>query len=108
MITVEAREVVLVPVSDVVEAELSPSSLLEQPETSNAILNIKTNQENKLFILILLKNVDEAGFKNHKFKLFNPIYLQTKTKNYNLPNLFLIKYETISKIKSCLNIKKII
>ena len=55
MITVEAREVVLVPVSDVVEAELSPSSLLEQPETSNAILNIKTNQENKLFILILSK-----------------------------------------------------
>ena len=55
MITVEAREVVLVPVSDVVEAELSPSSLLEQPETSNAILNIKNNQENKLFILILSK-----------------------------------------------------
>ena len=51
MITVEAREVV----SDVVEAELSPSSLLEQPETSNAMLTIKTNQENKLFILILSK-----------------------------------------------------
>jgi len=55
MITAEEREVVLVPVSDVVEAELPPSSLLEQPETSNAILNIKTNQENKLFILILSK-----------------------------------------------------
>ena len=60
MITVEAREVVLVPVSDVpvsdaVDEELPPSSLLEHPETSNAILNIKTNQENKLFILILSK-----------------------------------------------------
>ena len=58
MITVEAREVVLVPVSDAVDAvdeELSPSSLLEQPETSNAILNIKTNQENKLFILFLFR-----------------------------------------------------
>ena len=59
-ITEEAREVVLVPVpvvpvSDAVDEELSPSSLLEQPETSNAILNIKTNQENKLFILILSK-----------------------------------------------------
>ena len=60
MITAEEREVVLVPVSvvpvsDAVDEELSPSSLLEQPETSNAILNIKTNQENKLFILILSK-----------------------------------------------------
>ena len=59
-ITVEAREVVLVPVpvvpvSDAVDEELSPSSLLEQPETSNAILTIKTNQENKLFILVLSK-----------------------------------------------------
>ena len=71
MITVEAREVVLVPVSDVVEAELSPSSLLEQPETSNAILNIKTNQENKLFILILLKNIELEGLSSYKFKLLN-------------------------------------
>ena len=58
MITVEAREVVLVPVSDVpvsdaVDEELSPSSLLEQEETSTAMLTIKTNQENKLFKLIL-------------------------------------------------------
>ena len=57
-ITEEAREVVLVPVSvvpvsDVVDEELPPSSLLEQPETSNAILTIKTNQENKLFIIPL-------------------------------------------------------
>ena len=55
-ITVEAREVVLVPVPDAVDAvdeELPPSSLLEQPETSNAILTIKTNQENKLFIIPL-------------------------------------------------------
>ena len=61
-ITVEAREVVLVPVpvpssvvpvSDAVDEELPPSSLLEQPETSNAILTIKTNQENKLFIILL-------------------------------------------------------
>ena len=59
MITAEEREVVLVPVSDAVDEELSPSSLLEQPETSNAILNIKTNQENKLFILFLIINVDE-------------------------------------------------
>ena len=48
-ITEEAREDVLVPVpvvpvSDAVDEELSPSSLLEQPETSNAILTIKTNQ----------------------------------------------------------------
>jgi hypothetical protein len=50
-ITVEARELVLVPVSDAVDEELPPSSLLEQPETSNAILTIKTNQENKLFII---------------------------------------------------------
>ena len=71
MITAEEREVVLVPVSDVVEAELSPSSLLEQPETSNAILNIKTNQDNKLFILILLKNVEEEGLSSYKFKLLN-------------------------------------
>ena len=63
MITAEEREVVLVPVSDVpvsdavdaVDEELSPSSLLEQPETSNAILTIKTNQENKLFILFLFR-----------------------------------------------------
>ena len=57
-ITEEAREVVLVPVpvvpvSDAVDEELPPSSLLEQPETSNAILTIKTNQENKLFIIPL-------------------------------------------------------
>ena len=57
-ITEEAREDVLVPVpvvpvSDAVDEELSPSSLLEQPETSNAILTIKTNQENKLFIISL-------------------------------------------------------
>ena len=57
-ITVEAIEVVLVPVpvvpvSDAVDEELPPSSLLEQPETSNAILTIKTNQENKLFIILL-------------------------------------------------------
>ena len=57
-ITEEAREVVLVPVpvvpvSDAVDEELPPSSLLEQPETRNAILNIKTNQENKLFIIPL-------------------------------------------------------
>ena len=78
MITAEEREVVLVPVSDVVEAELSPSSLLEQPETSNAILNIKTNQENKLFILILLKNVEEEGLSSYKFKLMNYILLKQK------------------------------
>ena len=54
-ITEEAREVVLVSVSDAVDEELPPSSLLEQPETSNAILNIKTNQENKLFIIPLWK-----------------------------------------------------
>jgi len=57
-ITEEAREDVLVPVpvvpvSDAVDEELSPSSLLEQPETSNAILTIKTDQENKLFIIPL-------------------------------------------------------
>ena len=52
-ITEEAREVVLVPVSDAVDEELPPSSLLEQPETSNAILTIKTNQENRLFIIPL-------------------------------------------------------
>ena len=52
-ITEEAREVVLVSVSDAVDEELPPSSLLEQPETSNAILTIKTNQENKLFIIPL-------------------------------------------------------
>ena len=79
MITAEEREVVLVPVSDAVDAvdeELSPSSLLEQPETSNAILNIKTNQENKLFILILLKNVEEEGLSSYKFKLLNYILLK--------------------------------
>jgi len=52
-ITEEAREVVLVSVSDAVDEELPPSSLLEQPETSNAILTIKTNQENRLFIIPL-------------------------------------------------------
>ena len=35
MITVEARDS-----SDAVDEELPPSSLLEQPETSNAMLNI--------------------------------------------------------------------
>ena len=80
-ITEEAREDVLVPVpvvpvSDAVDEELSPSSLLEQPETSNAILNIKTNQENKLFILILLKNVEEEGLSSYKFKLLNYILLK--------------------------------
>jgi len=54
MITEEEREVVLVPVSDAVEAELLLSSLFAQPETSNAILTIKTNQENRLFIMMLL------------------------------------------------------
>ena len=51
-ITEEAREVVLVSVSDAVDEELPPSSLLEQPETSNAMLTM-TNQENKLFIIPL-------------------------------------------------------
>jgi hypothetical protein len=54
MITEEEREVVLVPGSDAVEAELLLSSLFAQPETSNAILTIKTNQENRLFIMMLL------------------------------------------------------
>ena len=79
MITAEEREVVLVPVSDEVDAvdeELSLSSLLEQPETSNAILNIKTNQENKLFILILLKNIELEGLSSYKFKLLNYILLK--------------------------------
>ena len=53
-ITEDEREVVLVPVSDAVEAELLLSSLFAQPETSNAILTIKTNQENRLFIMMLL------------------------------------------------------
>ena len=77
MITAEEREVVLVPVSDAVDAvDEELSSLLEQPETSNAILNIKTNQDNKLFILILLKNVEEEGLSSYKFKLLNYILLK--------------------------------
>ena len=50
-ITVEARVVEVVVDSEPVDEE----SLLEQEETSNAMLTIKTNQENKLFIIILLR-----------------------------------------------------
>jgi len=50
-ITVEARVVEVVVDSEPVDEE----SLLEQEETSNAMLTIKTNQENKHFIIILLR-----------------------------------------------------
>jgi hypothetical protein len=51
IITAEAVDSVL----DAVEAELllSLSSVFAQAETSNAMLTIKTNQENKLFIIPL-------------------------------------------------------
>ena len=43
-------------------------------EAINAILTIRTNQEVRLFILLLnIEIVEEAGLKSHKFKLFNPL-----------------------------------
>ena len=50
-ITEDERLVVLVPGLAVLV--YSSSSLLEHDETSNAMLTIKANQENKLFILFL-------------------------------------------------------
>ena len=49
-------------------------------ETSTAMLTIRTNQDNKLFILTFIENVKEVGLKSQKFKLFNPINILTKTK----------------------------
>ena len=63
------------------------SSDFAHEETSSAMLTIRINQDNKLLILFLFKNVDNAELKNHKFKLFNPIDILTKL-NINLPDSF--------------------
>ena len=68
------------------EVELSVLAVLlssdfAHEDTTTAILTIRTNQDNILFILFLiLENVEEVGLKCHKFKLFNPIDIRTKTK----------------------------
>ena len=56
-------------------------------ETSTAMLTIRTNQDNKLFILTFIENVKEVGLKSHKFKLFKPLIYSQKL-NINLPNSF--------------------
>ena len=56
-------------------------------ETSTAMLTIRTNQDNKLFILTFIENVKEVGLKSHKFKLFNPL-IYSQILNINLPNSF--------------------
>ena len=56
-------------------------------ETSTAMLTIRTNQDNKLFILTFIENVKEVGLKSHKFKLFKPL-IYSQILNINLPNSF--------------------
>ena len=57
----------------VLEEELEELSSAHD-EAINAILTIRTNQEVRLFILLLnIEIVEEAGLKSHKFKLFNPL-----------------------------------
>ena len=58
---------------EVLEEELEELSSAHD-EVINAILTIRTNQEVRLFILLLnIEIVEEAGLKSHKFKLFNPL-----------------------------------
>ena len=58
---------------EVLEEELEELSSAHD-EAINAILTIRTNQEVRLFILLLnIEIVEEAGLKSHKFKLFNPL-----------------------------------
>jgi len=75
LITAEAVD----SVADAVEAELllSLSSVFAQAETSNAMLTIKTDQENNLFI-IPLKIMLKCSSRSHKFELFNPIVILSK------------------------------
>ena len=85
LIIVEERLLVLVPelVPESVEgfvAESSLSSLPPHDENSNVMLTKRINQDNKLFIFFLFKNVKEVGLKSHKFKFFNLFDIHTKTK----------------------------
>ena len=66
---------------------VSVSSLLVQEETSNAMLTIRTNRDNKNFTLFLFLILKVVGLKSHKFKLFNPIDRLTKL-NINFLNCF--------------------
>ena len=69
--------------SEVLSEESSEDEVLEEvleelssahDDAINAILTIRTNQEVRLFILLLnIEIVEEAGLKSHKFKLFNPL-----------------------------------
>ena len=69
--------------SEVLSEESSEDEVLEEvleelssahDEAINAILTIRTNQEVRIFILLLnIENVEEVGLKSHKYKLFNPI-----------------------------------
>ena len=71
----ESSEVLLDESSEdeVLEEELEELSSAHD-EAINAILTIRTNQEVRLFILLLnIEIVEEAGLKSHKFKLFNPL-----------------------------------
>ena len=68
----------VVVVLSVVVAALS--SLLVQEETSNAMLTIRTNRDNKIFTFYLFLILKEVGLKSHKFKIFNPIDRLKKTK----------------------------
>ena len=64
----------------VLEEELEELSSAHD-EAINAILTIRTNQEVRLFILLLnIEIVEEAGLKSHKFKLSNPTKTYTTTK----------------------------
>jgi hypothetical protein len=67
------------PEDEVVLSVLSSSESAHE-ETITAILTIRTNQDNKLFILSFIENVKEVRLKSHKLKLFNPIKILTKTK----------------------------
>ena len=87
VITEDTRLLELVPVpeppEDVEESSAvveAPSSLLEHDENSNVMLTKRINQDNKLFIFFTFINVKKERLKSHKFKLFNPIDVLTKTK----------------------------
>ena len=65
-----SEDEVVLSVLEVVSLSSSDSA---HEETSTAMLTIRTNQDNKLFILSFIENVKEVGLKSHKFKLFKPL-----------------------------------
>ena len=76
----------VVVLSELAVVSLSSSDSAHE-ETSTAMQTIRTNQDNKLFILSFIENVKEVGLKSHKFKLFKPL-IYSQILNINLPNSF--------------------